>query len=260
MGLDIYLKRYDDFKATRQSEEEYEKLSNKIWEEGEVKYDDMSDEEKESRRSQVNANAQRLGLNTWGSDEANVESIEEPHPCYPDHYFKIGYFRSSYNDSGIERILGNMGVPTLSEIFSVENEDYYIQPNWEESLERVNSAIEKLKVEPAYRIKAVGPNIFRDPDVNSEQDAMAILKEKLNREKHEYNYSCSEGEFSIAEPQKIVALIPGYTHVLRKSPCVYVVTESDNTWYIEALEIVKSTIEYVLSKDKREQYYLHWSG
>ena len=97
MGLDIYLKRYDDFKATRQSEEEYEELSNKIWEEGDVKYDDMSDEEKESRRSQVNVNAEALGLNTWGSDETNVESIEEPHPDYPDHYFKIGYFRNHHH-------------------------------------------------------------------------------------------------------------------------------------------------------------------
>jgi hypothetical protein len=259
MGLDIYLKRYDDFKATREAENEYEELSSKIWDEDGVKYEDMSEEEKESRRSRVNANAEKLGLNNWGTDETNVESIEEPHPDYPDHYFKIGYFRSSYNGSGIERILGNMGVPTLHDIFSVTGEDYYIQPDWEKSLLNVNSAIEKLKAEPAYRIKAVGPNIFSDPKVNSELDAMEIFKDKLKKG-NDYNYSCSEGEFMIAEPEKIVGLIPGYTHVLRKSPCVYVVTESDNSWYIQALEIVKSTIEYVLSKDKREQYYLHWSG
>ncbi len=49
MGLDIYLKRYENFEATRSAEAKYEEESNKIWEEGGVKYDDMTEEEKESR-------------------------------------------------------------------------------------------------------------------------------------------------------------------------------------------------------------------
>jgi hypothetical protein len=258
MGLDIYLKRYENFEATRAAEVEYNNLTDEIWNNcGE--YDDLSEDQKESLRAQDEENAKRLGLDRWGSDETNVESIEMPHPNYPDHYFKIGYFRSSYNNSGIERILKNMGVPTLHEIFSVKKEDYYIQPNWDEALINVNSAIEKLKLEPAYRIRDVGANIFSEPEVNSPEDAMAILKKRL-KEGSDNNYSCSDGEFMFSEPDKVIAFIPGFSHVFRKTPCVYVVTESDNTWYIEALEIVKSTIEYVLSKDKREQYYLHWSG
>lgn len=258
MGLDIYLKRYENFEVTRAAEVEYNNLTDEIWNNcGE--YDDLSEDQKESLRAQDEENAKRLGLDRWGSDETNVESIEMPHPNYPDHYFKIGYFRSSYNNSGIERILKNMGVPTLHEIFSVEKEDYYIQPNWDEALINVNSAIEKLKLEPAYRIRDVGANIFSEPEVNSPEDAMAILKKRL-KEGSDNNYSCSDGEFMFSEPDKVIAFIPGFSHVFRKTPCVYVVTESDNTWYIEALEIVKSTIEYVLSKDKREQYYLHWSG
>ena len=50
MGLDIYLKRYDDFKATREAEKEYEELTNKIWDENGAKYDDLSEEQKESFR------------------------------------------------------------------------------------------------------------------------------------------------------------------------------------------------------------------
>ena len=38
------------------------------------------------------------------------------------------------------------------------------------------------------------------------------------------------------------------------------IVEGDNDWYINALEIVKETIEYVLGKDNIDQYYLHWSG
>jgi len=259
MGLDIYLKRYDDFKATREAEKEYSELTDKIWEIG-VKYDDLTEEQKESFRAQDAENAKRLGLDKCGCDETNVESIEMPHPDYPDHYFKIGYFRSSYNDNGIERILKNLGVPTLHDIFSATGEDYYVQPNWETALVNVNSAIEKLKGEPPYRINAVGANIFSEPEVNSAEDAMRILRRRLSESGKDYNYSCSEGEFMFSEPAKVIAFIPGFNHVFRKTPCVYVVTESDNSWYIQALEIVKSTIEYVLTKDKREQYYLHWSG
>ena len=55
-------------------------------------------------------------------------------------------------------------------------------------------------------------------------------------------------------------MIPGTFKILNEMSCVYVVTESDNTWYIQALEIVRDTIKYVLSKEDKEKYYLHWSG
>jgi hypothetical protein len=75
-----------------------------------------------------------------------------------------------------------------------------------------------------------------------------------------YNYSNSNGEFSFHEPQKVLAMIPGTYKIFNEQPCVYVVTESDNSWYIQALEIIRDTIKYVLSKENKEQYYLHWSG
>lgn len=113
--------------------------------------------------------------------------------------FKIGYFRSSYNSGGINRVLANMGLPTLDEIMGA-NDNYVFQPNWKKALENVESVIEQLKTNGAYRVE------------------------------------------------------------LGERDCTYVVTESDNSWYIQALEIVKETIQYVLNSETEEQYYLHWSG
>jgi len=55
-------------------------------------------------------------------------------------------------------------------------------------------------------------------------------------------------------------MIQGKEKIFGERDCVYVVTESDNSWYLQALEIVRETIEYVLSRENKEQYYLHWSG
>jgi hypothetical protein len=262
MGLDIYLYRYDNFEKTRELEQKQSEFNDKTWEDvGE--YDSLTDEQKDEVRSKIKEHAKTLGLDEWGSDETTVEQIQEPHPLYPDHYFKIGYFRSSYNSGGIERILRNLGLPTMSDIFDHEGKDYHFQPNWEESLVRCEDAIQQFIQKGAYRVHHVSNNIFNEPKIHSEKDALDVFMEELNKHKPNeegYNYNNINGEFSFHEPEKVLAMIPGTYKILNKQPCVYVVTESDNTWYIQALEIVRDTIKYVLSKENKEQYYLHWSG
>ena len=257
MGLDIYLYRYDNFEKTRELEEKQSKFDDNAWAEA-GDYDKLTDEQKDEVRSKIKEHAKSLG-----SDETTREQIEEPHPNYPDHYFKIGYFRSSYNSGGIERILRNLGLPTMDDIFKHKGEDYYFQPNWEESLVRCEEVIEEFKKKGAYRVNHVSSNMFKQPDVHSEKEALDIFMDELSKKKQGdegYNYSNSNGEFSFHEPQKVLAMIPGTYKIFNEQPCVYVVTESDNTWYINALEIVRDTIKYVLSKENKEQYYLHWSG
>jgi hypothetical protein len=262
MGLDIYLYRYDNFEKTRELEEKQSKFDDNAWAEA-GDYDKLTDEQKDEVRSKIKEHAKSLGLDEWGSDETTREQIEEPHPNYPDHYFKIGYFRSSYNSGGIERILRNLGLPTMDDIFKHKGEDYYFQPNWEESLARCEEVIEEFKKKGSYRVNHVSSNMFKQPDVHSEKEALDIFMDELSKKKQGdegYNYSNSNGEFSFHEPQKVLAMIPGTYKIFNEQPCVYVVTESDNTWYINALEIVRDTIKHVLSKENKEQYYLHWSG
>jgi len=263
MGLDIYLYRYDDINKTQELQTKYQEYSDKLW--GEVgEYDTLSQQTKDEIRTKCKEYAESLGLDEWGDDDTNKEQIEETHPDYPDHYFKIGYFRSSYNEGGIERILRNLGLPTLYNIFNKEEEDYVFKPKWEECLVRCEETIEEFKKKGAYRVHQVSGNMFKEPDVHSEKDALDIFLEELDKERNhdteKYNYSNSRGEFNMAEPLKVLAMIPGTYKIFNEQPCVYMVTESDNTWYIQALEIVRDTIKYVLLKENKEQYYLHWSS
>ena len=265
MGLDIYLYRYDDFEHTKELERKYNDFSNKLWEDA-GEYDSLTKEQKDEISTKIKEYSLSLGLDEWGSDKTTSESIEENHPDYPDHYFKIGYFRSSYNSSGIERILKNLGLPTMHDIFKKEDEEYKFQPNWEKSLSRCEEVIKMFKEKGAYRVNHVSQNIFSKPNVHSEKEALDIFLEELNKHNdredngERYNYSNINGEFNLAEPIKVLAMIPGTYRIINEQPCIYIVTESDNSWYIQALEIVRDTIKYVLSKENKEQYYLHWSG
>ena len=144
MGLDIYLYRYENFEETRRKEDLHSEYYDKLWEEA-GEYDSLSEEQKEGIRRKCKEYAISLGLDKDGTDSQNRQRTENDHPDYPDHYFKIGYFRSSYNESGIERILKNMELPTMHDIFDNNDRDeYYVQPNWEKALQKVESVIEEF--------------------------------------------------------------------------------------------------------------------
>jgi len=259
MGLDIYLYKYHDFEKTQRLEKEYEEFSEKLWEGHE--YDTLAQEVKDALRAKEKEFAKSLGLDEYGSANEGKECIELPHPDYPDHYFRIGYFRSSYNSGGIERILRNLDLPTMYDIFQKEDEEYAFQPDWQDALTRVTEIISLFKEKGAYRVHTVSANIFSEPDIKSESAALSAFIDETNREhRFESNYSNKTGEFYIAEPLTVLAIIPGKSTLLRERDCVYVVTESDNSWYEQALVIIKATCEHVLAQDDKEKYYLHWSG
>ena len=258
MGLDVYLYRYINRKDTEERESKYHDYSNKLWEEA-GSYDSVTDEVKDEIREKCKVFAESLGLDEWGDDKLTKFKVEENSKLYPDHLFKLGYFRSSYNSGGINRILSNMGLPTLGEIMGAD-EEYLFQPDWEKALDNVESVISQLKEKGAYRVEAISGNWFRDNGIKSESDALeAFLKEKEGNG-NGFNYSNAMGHFYLQEPVKVLAMIPGKQTILGERDCTYVVTESDNQWYIQALEVVKETIEYVIGTEMKEQYYLHWSG
>ena len=262
MGLDIYLYRYENFEETRRKEDLHSEFYDKTWEEVDDYYS-LSDQEKEAIRNKTIEYALSLGLDNDGSDRSMYEKVEIDHPDYPDHYFKIGYFRSSYNESGINRILKNMDLPTLDEVFNISDGEYYFQPDWQKALENVESLIVEFQKKGAYRVRAVYPEKFGDEVPKSEAEALKLFQEEIDRHegKCDYNYSNGKGEFSFYRPEKILAMIPGQNrYIFTNRPCTFVVTESDNSWYIQALEIVKETCKLVLSKEDKEKYYLRWSG
>ena len=267
MGLDIYLYRYDNFNDTIDRETKYEEFSNKLWAEQTEDYDKLSQEVKDEIRQKCKEYAASLGLDEYGTDVNGKEMIEFDSALYPKHMFKIGYFRSSYNDGGIERILQNFGLPTLYDIFEVNDNEYQKKPDWKRALTNVTKVIEDFKAKGNYRVRPIYTNSFMDDIPKEPKEALEIfLKEKESYEARAmgsegYNYSNGKGEFNFGEPEKILAFIPGKCrYIFNDRECVYAVVEGDNGWYINALEIVKETIEYVLGKDNIDQYYLHWSG
>jgi hypothetical protein len=260
MGLDIYLYRYDNFEDTQDRETKYNEYTEKLWEDS-GDYESLSEEKKEEIREKSKEFAKSLNLNGWGSDETTCEKIEIPHSDYPEHYFRIGYFRSSYNSGGIERILTNLGVPTMSNIFDY-NGDYHLKPDWENSLVRCEESINQLKNKGNYRVNCITGNIFIENQIKSEKDALDVFMKESQREHHPemMSYSNKDGSFYFDNPLEVIAMVPGKTSILKEIECVYVITRSSNEWYIQALEIVRDTIKFVLSQENKNQYYLHWSG
>lgn len=259
MGLDVYLYKYENKPETDRLENEYTVFSESIYEK-EGKYDDMTTQKKDDLYNKTKEYATQLGLNEWGSDEVNKKRIEMDSPIDKEHYFKIGYFRSSYNGGGINRVLENLGLPGLAEILGY-NDEYCFQPDWGQALQKCEEVIKALESKAGYRCFHVGPNIFSQPECKSEKTAVEIfLKELSEKKEMDGGYSNNKGEFFQNEPLKVLALIPGTFEIFKEIPCTYVITESENTWYVTALKIVKETIEYVLSQPDQDKYWLHWSS
>jgi len=260
MGLDIYLYKYADFENTRMKEKQYEKYSDSLWK-GRP-YANISNEEREEIKKKELEFKISLGID----NEASLyEKIESPSLIHPNHMFQVGYFRSSYNDGGINRILETICKKSLSDVFqNLNDEMYYVKPNWENALRVVDDLITKLSnhmKEINVTISAIDmPATTSEKLPTSTSEALVLYIEEFLREKLPFDgaYSNSVGLFSLKSSQRVKAFIPGIKY---NRPCIFIVHEAEGLhWYIEALEIVKETIEYVLAQPDREKYYLHWSG
>lgn len=261
MGLDVYLYRYENKEVTDRKESEFETASNQNWE-AVGDYKTLTDAQKNEVREKNLAVSTSLGLDEWGSDETEKKKIEINSAIDPEHYFKIGYFRSSYNGSGINRVLSNLGVPDLYEIFE-PNDEYCFQPNWKEVIQRANAAIELLSQKGNYKCFSVDENVFgNNTPPQSEKEALEILQKEIadNKSTFEGGYENGKGSFYLNEPLEVVALIPGINNILRPRNCTYVIIKGDIDWYITALKIVRETCEYVLAQNDPQKYWLHWSG
>jgi hypothetical protein len=199
--------------------------------------------------------------------------IEENHPKYPDHYFKIGYLRSSYNSAGINSVLSTKGLGDLHYIFGRYDDEYTFKPDWEESLKRCieikEKYLEKSTSDGGVYIYEVSSNVGSSPVWESElgfyhpkskEQAMEVYRHQL---KNPGDYDNWFGAFRLENPEKVKAIIPGTGMFGNK---VYVVAQKEdsdtgvNDWYYKALEIIEDTIKYVLNQKDSEKYYLHWSG
>lgn len=261
MGLDVYLYKYADFEETQRKEREYEAYSDGLWKH--LVYADIPEEERGEIRKKEVAFKTSLGI---ADEDAGKERVELPSPTYPEHIFKIGYFRSSYNDAGLNRILDTVCGKNLYNVFCDETSPmYYVKPDWENAMRVTDDLITKLndhvsKINVSVSAVDVGDRSPKELPTSTNDALTLYIEEFLRNPSLPFGgaYSNSVGLFSMKSAQKVKAFIPGLRY---SRPCVYIIHEETAfSWYIEALEIVKETIQYVLKQPDREKYILHWSS
>jgi hypothetical protein len=270
MSLDIYLKRFENYAASQRLKAEYERQMERTWEQMANRRNDeqISEHEEEIYWQQCQKIAHTIGLDSNGEDPL-VQTIKLPSRKYPDHYFKIGYFYSSNNDSGINRVLSDSIGLDLHSIFNPLDEDYF-QPDWNLARNICSKAIRDFTRHIKQNPYSVTPVKF-DPDISPSQaeigsKALALqkfaeVKEQTARETN--SWASWDGDFFLKEPLEVVAFLPGTAEFMDEpdTPCLYVIFQHEHLdFYLQALEIVLETIEYVLGQPDVDKYYLDWSS
>lgn len=256
MGLDVYLYKCDDIKAHLA----WEGCRDKHIDDG-PGYGSPGHDERAAK---------------WDAehpDPAPEEQVEIDSRVLPEHMFKIGYLRSSYNDGGTERVIKNATGKGLHFIFGEPN-DYIVEPNWGECLKRAIDARESfdahIKEHGSYGVMTASRNMFEAPGAGPASDADALATFRAERLRWSAksgahrsfgsSYGNRDGEFFMGEPLKVAALIGGTENILGKRQVVYAIFEKDLTWYQQALQIVVEMIEWVIAQPNPQKFYLHWSG
>lgn len=279
MGLDVSLYHCTNIKKFEELEKIEETLRDAVWESIPGDWKDWTDEQKDSCNQQC-ADISRATTDKLIVDDALLTPICEDSKLDPEHIFKLGYFRSSYNDGGINSHLFDRGFNTLYDIFpNCENDGYYIEADWENALKETQSIIKAygdyLENDPTAKVYASVeyfrlPSLSREEELNrseglSRKRAMDVYREKLKEIKESPWLSTHCQAFS----DKIGVWFPNglklYGILLFSNGIVYIhdgggVIEGKEDFYLTALKIVEETIQFVLDQEDPQHYYLGWSG
>lgn len=270
MGLDVYLYRYEDFASTRALENALQQKEEEIWN-GLGEYSKLTEEQKEGARAACKKAAAELGVDEDGNDGKKRE-IHINSALHPDHIFKVGYFRSSYNDGGIDRKLRAFANTSLAQIMGHDSEAYAFCPDWKAARERAQAALDtlrKLDAETQYEAVKIDPfsPFTPAPVIDDPAKAIAVASKVISEhggKAHPFgnDFSSRDGIFLLDSKPQCIAFIPGVG--FGGSPVVWGITEAKPGqvfgWYVKAMEIVVGTCDYVIGTGEPEKHYLHWSG
>ena len=258
MGLDVYLRRSDDWEGELTLQQDNERKREIIWDEY-GPYENMTQENKDEAHKRV----QEIDA----EEVIHIDDIRQDSQLYPEHMYKVGYFRSSYNSSGVNQVMQRLGIFTLYDIFPHDEDvGYEFMPDWNFALDRVNVTIDDLKAkmqeEDVFDVMDINHNMFiTESELPHTEQAAIRAFEKVRNQGHSFEmFSTREGSFML-DGLTIFGAIPGIGTFNR--PTVYLVYKkesSDLDWYLQAFEIVREAIQFVLGQDKPETYWLAWSG
>lgn len=260
MGLDVYLNRVDNYGLMLKVEQRAEQELQKIYDEY-PDYSDMTQDEKEEAREKTRDLYARMGLDEDWGEYLGKESIRIPSEKYPDHLFDVGYFRSSYNQSGFNNICRMLGVPDLYEVFD-PGDTYTPIPEWDKSLGVARKGLKMLQEinsDVSYRVISAASYKTVKASPSTEREALNVFKKNLEEKTRWTSYRSSDGLFFL-DGVKVVAAIEGST--ILGDACQYLIEETPpGKWdsYVQAYEVVIETIEYVLDQDDGYTYYFAWS-
>jgi len=265
MGLDVSLKYCKDRATELAKQEAAEKFSSEAWEKLGLAYDAMSEAQKETTRAAIKAYNDANGLDEWGSSD-EIIGIEENSAQFPEHMFKVGYLRSSYNSGGINSVLKRTGCMDLYDIFEPKGDDYYTDINWAESKERCEQAIAKYREHLSGDF--AGYDVIRVTDfghggATDDAHALELLKNELRTRGADSfrSYGNREGDWYL-DGVNVVGIVPnrgfgGGMFILTKDKDVKV---PEDDWYMQALMVTNEMIDFVLSKEDPENYFVSWSA
>ncbi len=139
MGLDVYLYKYEDFETSKRINEDYEKKSEEIWQRN-GGYDNLTDSERNLVMQEIRQLEIEMNIEKYQGVKIKINSSK-----YPKHLFKIGYFRSSNDDSGFNSVVMNATGSDLYTLLNPDPEQYEFVPDWKAAKEKVQDAIVKFK-------------------------------------------------------------------------------------------------------------------
>lgn len=281
MGLDIYLYRYkmpvsDALALVDFWEKESEKHSQGIYKEfGVDGWSELTTAQQKEYLARKRAWSEAQHLDEDGEPDVR-EMVKVKSALHPDHMFEIGYFRSSYNEGGIERILNDRVGRSLEDVFPGDDEARVRVVDWSAALGRAKALrddfVGHLATHGSFRVIRAEHNHFVPLSElpTHERAALAVFQTHRLRERHPVSssdYGCRDGDFFLGERGlRVRAIIPGTKSALfgatdQPQPCQYVIVEADDfDWYTKALDVVVESCEWVLAQPDPERFVQHWSG
>lgn len=182
------------------------------------------------------------------------EDVE--HPPSIDHEFRIGYWYSPYTFSGLDSVLRNTIGRGLWSLLSdyeynTARDTTEVFPDWKAMLKRA----EQLREDFLAWVKEYGSVV-----------ATAVVVEDANIPAGMHSWPRAVELFckhkdddpTLVEPKTVLTCIPGYDPYDRK--VVYAIRPADGfyDWYVDALQVVVETIQWVLSQDDPSEYIMVW--
>lgn len=200
----------------------------------------------------------------------NGKDVEKDSTIDPQHLFKLGYFRSSYNGSGFNSVMARAGCPDLYAIFQANRDQSRFTPDWQDAKTRANFALDQYRqhlgsAAAGHYVDFFGVREGNHKGPTSERDALQAFVAEAERQPRPFPaYTNQVGSFW-HDGAKVKAIMAG-TRSRFEGPGFYVVfeqpplPEGKRDSYETALLIVIETIDYVLASGEPEKFSLFWSA